>query len=296
MCGIIGYVGREEAAPIMLDGLRRLEYRGYDSAGMALNNGGILELRKCAGRIDNLRDLLGRQGASGFSGVSHTRWATHGAPTDENAHPHTDQSGKIALVHNGVIENYLVIREALQAEGHQFLSQTDTEVLSHLIGKHFDSLDSGGVRPRLVKAIRLALAQVKGTYGIAVVHADEPDFLVGARLGSPLVVGLGKGRTSSRAMWLLWWPTPETRFTSMTTIWWNSPRRTFRSVPSKADDGRTSRSIKSNSPRRKRRWAIIPTSCSRRSTSSRRASPTPSAADLPGKLNGHAWRTQHGAA
>ena len=193
MCGIIGYVGREEAAPIMLDGLRRLEYRGYDSAGMALNHGGTLELRKCAGRIDSLRDLIGRQGAPGFSGVSHTRWATHGAPTDENAHPHLDQSGRIALVHNGVIENYLALREALQAEGHQFRSQTDTEVLAHLIGKHYSSIPSGGVRQRLVQAIRLALAQVKGTYGIAVVHADEPDFLVGARLGSPLVVGLGKG-------------------------------------------------------------------------------------------------------
>ncbi|MEM0969063.1 MAG: glutamine--fructose-6-phosphate transaminase (isomerizing), partial [Verrucomicrobiota bacterium] len=182
-----------EAAPIMLDGLRRLEYRGYDSAGMALVNDGELDLRKCSGRIDNLRGLLDREGAAGTSGVSHTRWATHGEPTDENAHPHLDQSGKIALVHNGVIENYQSLREQLEEKGHQFHSQTDSEVLAHLLGQKFADQKKGGVKQRLVQALRSSLALVKGTYGVAVVHADVPDYVIGARLGSPLIVGLGKG-------------------------------------------------------------------------------------------------------
>jgi len=193
MCGIIGYVGREKAAPILLEGLRRLEYRGYDSAGMALINGGALHLRKCSGRIDNLQKLIDQNDAAGTLGVSHTRWATHGPPTDSNAHPHVDQSGKIALVHNGVIENYQSLREKLEEEGHSFRSQTDSEVLAHLVGLKFEEQISGGVKQRLVAAVRAALGEVKGTYGIAVVHADAPDYVVGARLGSPLVVGLGKG-------------------------------------------------------------------------------------------------------
>ncbi|MCB1093187.1 MAG: class II glutamine amidotransferase, partial [Verrucomicrobiae bacterium] len=135
MCGIIGYVGRGNAAPILLDGLRRLEYRGYDSSGLAIMNGGDrIEMRKKEGRLANLRNLMASSPVEGGCGISHTRWATHGAPTDENAHPHLDRSGRLALVHNGVIENYLKIRNRLETEGHEFASQTDSEVLAHLIG------------------------------------------------------------------------------------------------------------------------------------------------------------------
>src|SRR6267143_3115215 len=193
MCGIVGYVGLSEAAPILLDGLRRLEYRGYDSAGVAIVNGQTIETRKCAGRIANLAKLMTERPPAGQYGISHTRWATHGKVTDENAHPHFDQSGKIALVHNGVIENYAALREQLVREGgHKFTSDTDTEVLAHLIGSIYEQLDGKDSKARLVNATRAALKQVIGTYGIALVHADIKDFLVGARRGSPLVLGVGK--------------------------------------------------------------------------------------------------------
>ena len=184
----------------MLDGLRRLEYRGYDSAGVAIINGAGVETRKCAGRIADLGKLMTEHPPSGSYGISHTRWATHGKATDQNAHPHFDQSGKLALVHNGVIENYEALKGDLQREGkHDFLSETDTEVLAHLIGKLYDAScaqnGSGPVsNPKgcLVAAVRAALKQVIGTYGIALVHSDIPDFIVGARRGSPLVLGVGK--------------------------------------------------------------------------------------------------------
>lgn len=201
MCGIIGYVGRAEAVPILLDGLRRLEYRGYDSAGVALlqgrDTGGDIAIRKCIGRIDNLAQHILDHPVSGSLGISHTRWATHGKVTDQNAHPHTDASGRIALVHNGVIENYQSLRETLRTEGHEFRSETDTEVLAHLIGHHYDRLSDGdnGATPskaRLIEALRKALQQVSGTYGIGLLHSDFPGLLVGARRGSPLVLGVGK--------------------------------------------------------------------------------------------------------
>ena len=193
MCGIVGYVGRSEAAPILLDGLRRLEYRGYDSAGVAIVDGDRVETRKCAGRIAALAKLMAKKPASGSFGVSHTRWATHGKVNDENAHPHFDASGKIALVHNGVIENYQELKEQLNRDGdHDFRSQTDTEVLAHLIGSIYQQLDGKDSKARLVNAVRTALKQVIGTYGIAVVHADIPNFMIGARRGSPLVLGVGK--------------------------------------------------------------------------------------------------------
>lgn len=192
MCGIVGYIGPAEAVPILLDGLRRLEYRGYDSAGIALADGGNLEIRKTVGRIQNLAELIGRQPVRGHRGISHTRWATHGAVTDENAHPHTDQSGRLVLVHNGVIENYQILREELEREGHTFHSQTDTEVLAHLIGKHASGLGEPTAE-HLVEAVRMALREVQGTYGIAVMHRDVPDLIVGARRGSPLVLGVGRG-------------------------------------------------------------------------------------------------------
>ncbi|MFN2476576.1 MAG: glutamine--fructose-6-phosphate transaminase (isomerizing) [Chthoniobacterales bacterium] len=200
MCGIVGYVGRSEAAPILLDGLRRLEYRGYDSAGVAIVDGDQIETRKCAGRIADLGKLMGEDTPVGTFGISHTRWATHGKATDQNAHPHFDASGKLALVHNGVIENYQALKEQLVRGGDtSFISETDTEVLAHLIGKLYDdSAPTNGSTPplnekaRLVAAVRTALQQVIGTYGIALVHCDIPDFIVGARRGSPLVLGVGK--------------------------------------------------------------------------------------------------------
>jgi glutamine---fructose-6-phosphate transaminase (isomerizing) len=198
MCGIVGYVGRAEAAPILLDGLRRLEYRGYDSAGVAVVNKGQLETRKCAGRIAALASLMGKQPLLGSLGISHTRWATHGKVTDENAHPHFDASGKLALVHNGVIENYQALKEQLIQDGDtNFHSETDTEVLAHLIGKLYEescasTADAPQKKARLFTAVRTALQQVIGTYGIALVHADVPDFMIGARRGSPLVLGVGK--------------------------------------------------------------------------------------------------------
>jgi len=199
MCGIVGYVGRAHATPILLDGLRRLEYRGYDSAGLAIIDAGQLDTRKCAGRIAALEKLVKKQPVSGSLGISHTRWATHGKVNDENAHPHFDASGKLALVHNGVIENYQALKDELIRSGDtKFRSDTDTEVLAHLIGKLYDdscasTVDAPGKKARLFEAVRTALRQVIGTYGIAVVHADVPDFMIGARRGSPLVLGVGNG-------------------------------------------------------------------------------------------------------
>ncbi len=193
MCGIIGYIGKSQAVPILLDGLRRLEYRGYDSAGVAIFDHGTIETRKKTGRIANLAELIKQSPPTGTSGISHTRWATHGGVSDENAHPHSDQSGKLFICHNGVIENYNVLKDALVKEGHTFQSQTDTEVLAHLIGKHYDAAGGEPTKGRLIEALRTALKQVVGTYGIIMMHRDIPDVLVGARRGSPLVLGVGKG-------------------------------------------------------------------------------------------------------
>ncbi|MEZ5324294.1 MAG: glutamine--fructose-6-phosphate transaminase (isomerizing) [Verrucomicrobiales bacterium] len=193
MCGIIGYIGKREAAPIMVEGLRKLEYRGYDSAGLAVLSGGRIAVRKCSGRIQDLQAHLAVNTPSGVSGISHTRWATHGPATDNNAHPHTDHSGNIALVHNGVIENYQSLRDVLEAQDHVFHSDTDSEVLAHLIGYEYYKKTEPDTQERLLDAVRAALRWVKGTYGVAVLHAELPNVMIGARLGSPLVVGLGKG-------------------------------------------------------------------------------------------------------
>jgi glutamine---fructose-6-phosphate transaminase (isomerizing) len=193
MCGIVGYIGRNQAVPVLLDGLRRLEYRGYDSAGIATLAAGRIQTRKRTGRIANLAELLQQSPLGGDTGISHTRWATHGGVTDQNAHPHLDQSGKLALCHNGVIENYATLKEQLVRDGHTFTGQTDTEVLAHLIGKHYDRLGGAATKARLVEALREALRGVVGTYGIVLVHADVPDVIIGARRGSPLVLGIGKG-------------------------------------------------------------------------------------------------------
>ena len=186
MCGIVGYVGPRDAAPILLEGLRRLEYRGYDSAGIAiLTETGEVFIEKKAGKLTNLTDHLNGDAPAGHPGIGHTRWATHGRPNDTNAHPHTDCSGKLALIHNGIIENYAEIKDRLTAQGHRFTSETDTEVLAHLIETKYAG--------DLVDAVRAALNDVRGAYAIGVMHTDHPDRIVGARMNVPLIVGLGDG-------------------------------------------------------------------------------------------------------
>ena len=197
MCGIIGYVGKKAATPILLEGLRRLEYRGYDSAGVAIVRDSDILVRKRKGKIDDgLAPALAEDPAAGELGIGHTRWATHGPPSDENSHPHLDQSGRIAVVHNGVIENYDRLREKLLKAGHTFRSGTDTEVLAHLIGEHYDKhrtrASSNGADP-LTQAVCDALREVIGTYGLAVICTDQPGTLIGARRGSPLLIGVGNG-------------------------------------------------------------------------------------------------------
>jgi len=187
MCGIVGYVGPRPCLPILIEGLKRLEYRGYDSAGVAVQTPEGLRIIKAAGKIRELEARLKPVPLAGTVGIAHTRWATHGEPNDVNAHPHSDTYGRLALVHNGIIENYAVLKAALQAEGRVFSTDTDTEVLAQLIEKYRER----GMK--LEQAVVAALADVEGTYGIAVMCADEPDTVVGARKGSPLVVGVGDG-------------------------------------------------------------------------------------------------------
>jgi glucosamine--fructose-6-phosphate aminotransferase (isomerizing) len=192
MCGIIGYVGKKSASPILLEGLRRLEYRGYDSAGVAILDKAYLSLRKKKGRIDDgIARVLKAEPASGSLGIAHTRWATHGVPSDTNCHPHLDATGKIAVVHNGVIENYDALKQKLIRSGHKFKSDTDTEVLAHLIGEHYTKRGSKS-GDALAQAVCDALREVIGTYGLAVICTDFPDTIIGARRGSPLIIGIGK--------------------------------------------------------------------------------------------------------
>jgi glucosamine--fructose-6-phosphate aminotransferase (isomerizing) len=195
VCGIVGYVGPRFATPILLDGLQRLEYRGYDSAGIAvLNLAGEIEIEKTEGKLRKLLEALQEESPTGFLGVGHTRWATHGLPNEVNAHPHPDCQERIVLVHNGIIENYAPLREELLGRGHRFLSQTDTEVLAHLIEEEYDELvQKGDEPPRLPEAMRRALTRVRGAYAIAAFCREEPGVLVGARLFSPLIIGLGQG-------------------------------------------------------------------------------------------------------
>src|ERR1700730_12942942 len=192
MCGIIGYVGGDPAAEILIDGLRRLEYRGYDSAGIAVLDGAQLTVEKRAGKLGVLRAVVDGARPRGSTAVGHTRWATHGGVTDENAHPHLDCSGELALIHNGVIENFQLLREQLSNQGHKFRSETDTEVLAHLVGHVFDNMPGPRNKKTLSYAFQNALRQVVGTYGLAVFHSDVPDVILGARRGSPLILGIGK--------------------------------------------------------------------------------------------------------
>ncbi len=186
MCGIVGYVGPRDAAPILLEGLRRLEYRGYDSAGIAvLTESGSVFVEKKAGKLANLTEHLNGDAPPGHPGIGHTRWATHGPPNDTNAHPHLDCTGRLALIHNGIIENYGEIKKRLAAAGHRFTSDTDTEVLAHLIEEKYTG--------DLVEAVRAALGEVRGAYAIGVMHTDHPNRIVGARMNVPLIVGIGDG-------------------------------------------------------------------------------------------------------
>ena len=186
MCGIIGYIGPKDVVPVLIDGLRRLEYRGYDSAGVAVVRDGSVDMRRSAGKLSNLEQVIGVDPITGDYGVGHTRWATHGRPTEENAHPHRDCSGKIVVVHNGIIENYLDLKRELQGQGHVFVTETDTEIVAHLVEREMkdDGLDN---------AVRRALLLMRGLFAVVLISADDPEKIVAVRNGPPIVVGLGDG-------------------------------------------------------------------------------------------------------
>jgi glucosamine--fructose-6-phosphate aminotransferase (isomerizing) len=186
MCGIIGYIGPKDVVPVLIDGLRKLEYRGYDSAGVAVVSGGVVNLRRSAGKLSNLEQVIGSNPIAGDYGVGHTRWATHGRPTEENAHPHRDCTGKIVVVHNGIIENYLDLKQELQRQGHKFVTETDTEIVAHLVEREMK--EDG-----LEHAVRRALLLMRGLFALVLISADDPDKIVAVRNGPPIVVGLGDG-------------------------------------------------------------------------------------------------------
>ena len=189
MCGIVGYVGNKQVVPLIIDGLRKLEYRGYDSAGIAVVDGDQhLELRRAEGKLRNLEEAIRLKPLDGNYGIGHTRWATHGRPTEENAHPHRDQSGKVVVVHNGIIENYLSLKERLAADGHEFKTETDTEVVAHLIGHYKDTENLS-----LEDAVRKAAQELRGIFAMSIISVDEPDTIVAVREGPPVVIGLGDG-------------------------------------------------------------------------------------------------------
>src|SRR5262245_29047704 len=185
MCGIVGYVGQRDAVPVILEGLRRLEYRGYDSAGIAVVREGRLERRRSAGKLKNLEESLRAEPLAGAFGLGHTRWATHGRPSEENAHPHQDCGGRIVVVHNGIIENYLKLKARLSAQGPRFVTQADTEVVAALVESHMDG--------SFEAAARRAVQELEGVYSLVLMHRDEPQCLIAARMGPPLVVGIGEG-------------------------------------------------------------------------------------------------------
>jgi glutamine---fructose-6-phosphate transaminase (isomerizing) len=192
MCGIVGYVGKKQVVPVIIDGLKRLEYRGYDSAGIAVaGNGEGLQVRRAEGKLRNLEEAIRLRPLDGTYGIGHTRWATHGRPTEENAHPHRDCSGRIVVVHNGIVENYLSLKRKLIEEGHKFTTETDTEIIAHLIEKYY--LKTGnGHRPLLEEAVCKAVKELTGVFALVVIVTDEPNKIVAARNGPPVVIGLGK--------------------------------------------------------------------------------------------------------
>lgn len=189
MCGIVGYVGNKQVVPLIIDGLRKLEYRGYDSAGIAVvDEDRNLSLRRAEGKLRNLEEAIRLDPLDGTYGIGHTRWATHGRPTEENAHPHRDQSGNVVVVHNGIIENYLTLKERLQAEGHEFRTETDTEVVAHLIGQY---VEAEGLKLEI--AVRKAVKELRGIFALAIISKNEPDQVIAVREGPPVVIGLGDG-------------------------------------------------------------------------------------------------------
>ncbi|HEX8636642.1 MAG TPA: class II glutamine amidotransferase [Pyrinomonadaceae bacterium] len=188
MCGIVGYVGNKQVVPLIIDGLRKLEYRGYDSAGIAVvDEARHLEMRRAEGKLRNLEECIRLNPLDGNYGIGHTRWATHGRPTEENAHPHRDCTGKIVVVHNGIIENYLKLKEELRTKGHEFKTETDTEIVAHLVE---DNLKSGA---GFEEAVRAAVKRLHGIFALSIINADEPDTIIAVREGAPVVVGLGDG-------------------------------------------------------------------------------------------------------
>jgi glucosamine--fructose-6-phosphate aminotransferase (isomerizing) len=190
MSGIIGYIGNKRVVPVLLEGLQRLQYRGYDSAGLAVIKDGKLAIRRSTGKLRNLEDVIRLRPVDGAYGIGHTRWATHGAPTEENAHPHSDCNGAVVLVHNGIIENYLELKQELAAEGHAFRTETDTEVIAHLIEKHLSAAGSNG--PNLEEAVRVAVRRLTGVFALAIISTLDPNKIVAVRQGPPAVIGLGK--------------------------------------------------------------------------------------------------------
>src|ERR1700753_3489139 len=196
MCGIVGYVGKKSVVPVIIEGLRKLEYRGYDSAGIAVagcanGNGKAagMQLRRAEGKLRNLEEVIRLKPMEGTYGIGHTRWATHGRPTEENAHPHRDCTGKIVVVHNGIVENYLSLKKKLIEEGHKFSTETDTEVIAHLIEKTL--AQSNGHKITLEEAVRKTVKQLSGVFALGVLSEDEPNKLIAARNGPPVVIGMG---------------------------------------------------------------------------------------------------------
>ncbi|MEM1071172.1 MAG: class II glutamine amidotransferase, partial [Planctomycetota bacterium] len=195
MCGIVGYVGSDEACSFLIDGLRRLEYRGYDSSGVAIQGDGLFDVTRSVGRIDSLVGQLGDTLPSGSLGLGHTRWATHGPATEANAHPHYGGNEDIVLVHNGVIENFQLLKKELQDKGYHFASDTDSEVVAHLVAECLKQTPDAADQPnvRYLNAVQAAVRQLRGTYGLAIAFRDRPNLLIAARFGSPLVIGVGRG-------------------------------------------------------------------------------------------------------
>ena len=195
MCGIVGYVGRKDVVPVIIEGLRRLEYRGYDSAGIAVGGPktALLEVCRAPGKLKNLEDALRAKPLHGTFGIGHTRWATHGRPTEENAHPHRDCTGRIVVVHNGIVENYLELKRELTAQGHKFVTETDTEIIAHLIEQVQKDAEATGAPLKLEDAVRAAVKRLTGAFALGILSSAEPDKIVAARSGPPVVIGVGEG-------------------------------------------------------------------------------------------------------
>ncbi|MGA3213572.1 MAG: class II glutamine amidotransferase, partial [Terriglobales bacterium] len=195
MCGIVGYVGPKKVVPVIIEGLRRLEYRGYDSAGIAVGspNRSTLEVRRAPGKLCNLEEVLREHPIDGTFGIGHTRWATHGRPTEENAHPHRDCTGRIVVVHNGIVENYLELKHELIAQGHKFVTETDTEIIAHLVEQIQTEADAAGQPISLEVAVRRTVKRLTGAFALVFLSALEPDKIVVARFGPPVIIGVGEG-------------------------------------------------------------------------------------------------------